>query len=163
VLTPVTGSIRSKLGKEEIRPGDFLPPQIPLIGSWFQSLEPSAGVPDMKNSILSCLCATAILLAITAGLSHGQVNSLTENFTTTVYKDAVNTTADWNTGDGELKLFPFTPTLVGNYSPIANANDVAIAGDMAFVAGGLYGLCGGRIRRAPDYRHHESGKPDAFG
>ena len=82
----------------------------------------------MRTNIRCILCAAVAVLAITAGMSHGQVNSLTEEFTTTVYKDGVNTTADWNTGDGELKLFPFTPTLVGNYSPIANANTIAVAG-----------------------------------
>jgi hypothetical protein len=49
----------------------------------------------MNTRIRSILSATDAVLAITTGVSHGQVNSIVESFTTTVCKDTVNTTADW--------------------------------------------------------------------
>ncbi len=64
----------------------------------------------------------------------------TEDFTTTTYKDDVNTTADWNTGDGELKLYPFIPSIIGNYDTPGSARDIAVEGDLAFVADMLNGL-----------------------
>jgi len=60
--------------------------------------------------------------------------SYTEDFTTTTYKDEVNTTADWNTADGELKLFPFEPSLVGSYDTGSEVKRVTVEGDYAFVA-----------------------------
>ncbi|MBZ0269496.1 T9SS type A sorting domain-containing protein, partial [bacterium] len=62
------------------------------------------------------------------------------DFDTTLYQDVVGTSADWNTADGELKLFPFAPTLVGSYGPVANAISVVVSGDLAFLAGGIDGL-----------------------
>jgi len=46
-----------------------------------------------------------------------------EDFTTTTYKDEVNTTADWNTSDGELKLGPFVPTHAGFYNTPGNCSE----------------------------------------
>jgi hypothetical protein len=58
-----------------------------------------------------------IVAMITFALpSFAAINVFTEHFTTTVFKDTVNTTADWDTTSGELKLFPFVPTLSGLYS-----------------------------------------------
>ena len=42
-------------------------------------------------------------------------NLYQEDFTTTQYRDAVNTTAWWNTSPGELNLNPYMLTLVGHY------------------------------------------------
>lgn len=64
----------------------------------------------------------------------------TEDFTTTVFKDSLNTTADWNTGDGELGLFPFSPATVGSVDTPGNARALAVAGDYAFVTDASSGL-----------------------
>ena len=53
----------------------------------------------------------AILLLVVVA-STGFAGTYTEDFTTTTFKDAANTTADWNTGDGELKLFCETYEIV---------------------------------------------------
>jgi hypothetical protein len=62
-----------------------------------------------------------------------------EGFTTTQYKDVLNTTAWWDTVAGELKLFPL-PKLAGTYDTPGYAREIAVAGDHAFVADGSSGL-----------------------
>jgi hypothetical protein len=65
-------------------------------------------------------------------------NRYIEDFTTRQHCDTLNTTANWDTTAGELKLPWFAPTLVGNYTN--GVEDVAVAGDYAFVARGWDGL-----------------------
>lgn len=60
--------------------------------------------------------------------------TFTETFTTTTFKDVGNTTTDWNTAAGELRLPPFVPTLVSAYDTPDAARAVAVAGNLAFVA-----------------------------
>jgi hypothetical protein len=86
----------------------------------------------MKNhkQLLAVLVCVAVFCA--AGAAYAQP-SYTEDFTTTAYKDAVNTTADWNTVDAELKLFSF-PMFLGSYDTPHQAWDVAVSGYHAFVA-----------------------------
>ena len=57
-----------------------------------------------------------------------------EDFRTTQYKDVLNTTARWDTVAGELKLFPFVPTLLGTCNTPDLARGVTVSGDHAFVA-----------------------------
>ncbi len=56
------------------------------------------------------VCAALVPFASGANAAK---NRYVENFATAQYKDALNTTAWWDTVTGELKLFPFVPTLVG--------------------------------------------------
>ncbi len=87
----------------------------------------------MKRNIAThLLLAAAVLVGLPLTASAQQ--SYTEDFTTSTYKDEVNTTADWNTADGELKLFDFELSLVGTYDP-GDAYDIAVSGDLAVVAG----------------------------
>ncbi len=88
------------------------------------------------NTLLVLAAAVLIGLPLTAQAQQ----SHTEDFTTTTYEDAVNTTADWNTANGELKLYPFVPSLVGSHDTPAGAGDIAVSGDLAFVADGTSGL-----------------------
>jgi hypothetical protein len=81
--------------------------------------------------------ATLSILISTPILATPQ--TFTEDFTTTIYKDSPNTTADWNTAEGELRLFPYLPTLVGTCDT-GDAYVVAIAGDHAYVADNADGL-----------------------
>ena len=84
--------------------------------------------------------AVVAVCALIAFPSQGAApNFYTEDFTTTAFRDMAGTTADWSTADGELKLFPFVPTLVGNYNT-SFARGVAVDGDHAFVAAGDSGL-----------------------
>ena len=73
------------------------------------------------------------------GLTLAQ-QSYTEDFTTTTYKDALNTTADWDTTAGELKLPPLVISLADSYDTPGYANGVAVSGDHAFVADYTSGL-----------------------
>ncbi|MCP3999225.1 MAG: hypothetical protein GY722_29790, partial [bacterium] len=84
--------------------------------------------------ILAAMVLIALPPSATAQLSFS------EDFTTTTYEDPVNTTADWNTADGELKLPPFVPSLIGSAWAQNRAVSVEVAGDHAYVAdrnGGL--------------------------
>jgi len=68
------------------------------------------------------------------------VRRYVEDFSTTQYKDTLNTTAWWDTVAGEIKLHPFELTLAGSYDTPGYAFDIAICGDYAYVADGDYGL-----------------------
>jgi len=72
--------------------------------------------------------------------AHTAVSSYTEDFTTTTYKDTINTSADWNISAGELRLFPFAPTVVGNYDTPGNALGTFVSGDYVYVADHSSGL-----------------------
>ena len=103
-----------------------------------QLLSPSARA-SCRDARVFLLLAAAFMLLLPA-LAAAVPPSFTEDFSTTAFKDAVNTTADWNTADGELKLFPFVPTLVGSQDTPDLARGVAVSGDLAFVADGSSGL-----------------------
>lgn len=83
--------------------------------------------------------AFVVLLAVTVSPSIAQ-HTFTESFTTTTYKDTLNTTAHWDTTSGDLKLFPFVPTLAGTYDTPWYVRDVCVEGDLAFVADYYGGL-----------------------
>ncbi len=89
--------------------------------------------------VVSRVLASLILAALTTPISATS-NTYIEDFTTTTYKDEINTTADWNTTVEELKLFPFAPTLAGSYDMSGYAYSVVVAGDKPFVANAEYGL-----------------------
>ena len=82
--------------------------------------------------------ALVFLLALSVGSAGA--DPYVEDFTSTAYKDPVNTTADWNTAAGELKLPPFELSLLGAYDTPGLARGVAISGDLAFVADHASGL-----------------------
>lgn len=63
-----------------------------------------------------------------------------ENFKTGRYCDKLNTTCNWDSVAGELKLFPFEFSLTGSCGAPGSAYDVAVDGDYAFVADGPFGL-----------------------
>jgi hypothetical protein len=94
----------------------------------------------MKRCLLTTLLGAAVVLLAGAGTSNGQDNKYVEDFTTTQYRDSLNTTAWWDTVSGELKLYPFVTTLAGSYDTPGQARDVFIDGNHAFVADGATGL-----------------------
>ncbi len=90
-----------------------------------------------KYSNLICPC---VLIVLVCAISPAAAGNYVEDFSTTVHKDSLNTTADWNTTTGELKLFPFVPTLTGSYDTPSAASDISLQGDIAFVADGGAGM-----------------------
>ncbi|UCF04574.1 MAG: hypothetical protein JSV33_11655 [bacterium] len=86
-------------------------------------------------SIVTVLLFVSTVLCVPVEASDTHYS---EDFTTTMYKDAVNTTACWDTVAGELKLPPFEVQLVGSVGTPANALFVAVHGDYAFVGLGDY-------------------------
>lgn len=79
------------------------------------------------------LIVALLFLAVVPLSSKATVNQYTDDFTTTQYKDGLQTTAWWDTVAGELKLHPFEITLVGSYDTPENAVQVAVHGDYAFL------------------------------
>ena len=77
--------------------------------------------------------ASVCVFLFSSSSAHATKNQYNESFTTTTYKDAVNTTADWNTTAGVLKLFP-SVSLAGACDTPGAAWNVAVCGDYAFVA-----------------------------
>ncbi|MBU8869498.1 MAG: T9SS type A sorting domain-containing protein [Gemmatimonadales bacterium] len=60
-------------------------------------------------------------------------NQSAEDFTSTILKDTVNTTANWNTVAEELSLYPLVPTLLGNLPTSGDAWDLVVSGNHAFL------------------------------
>jgi hypothetical protein len=87
---------------------------------------------------------TSIITAVAlfAGLGSVQANdyTYTENFTSTTFRDALATTAWWDTLTGTLVPYPFELTILGSYDTPGDARGVAIDGDLAVVADGSAGL-----------------------
>src|SRR5262245_36727599 len=71
-----------------------------------------AGVPRATSSTAVAI----LLLALNAPRAGAVPSSHVEQFNSTTFKDGVNTTADWNTAAGKLKLPPYQPTLLGTYT-----------------------------------------------
>jgi hypothetical protein len=68
------------------------------------------------------------------------VHSFTEDFSSKEYCDTANTTALWDTLNGEVKFPPFYPTLAGSIYTPGTAWDVEVDGDYAYVAAWGSGL-----------------------
>jgi len=94
--------------------------------SWVRTAFTFHGKPGAP--IVAALC-----LLLIAEPSSAIVNRVVESFDNTTYKDAVNTTADWNTSVGRLQFFPFQPTLQSTFDTNL-ALDVVIGGKGVYVA-----------------------------
>ncbi len=82
---------------------------------------------------------TMVSLILGAPPARTEAGSHVEDFTTTTYRDPVASTANWDTGAGELRLDPFVRGVVGSLG-LGDSRKVAVAGDHAFVAGIANGL-----------------------
>lgn len=95
-------------------------------------------------SKLTVLAAATVVLAIGPWLpleAQSVTGSYTEHFTTTEYRDSLNTTCLWDTVAGELKLPPFELQLVRSYEiPGEYTSSIAISGDYAYVMDKSEGL-----------------------
>jgi hypothetical protein len=91
-----------------------------------------------------CLAACCVLvltcLTVAANPAAAITTKYTESFTTKQYCDQINTTAQWDTVAGELKLPRFQITLTGGCGTPGYSYGVAISGDYAYVADYDYGL-----------------------
>jgi hypothetical protein len=87
-----------------------------------------------------CIAVTTFLAILSVLPGRAIEHKYIEDFTTTQYKDVLNTTAWWDTVAGELRLFPFVPTIVGTCDTPNYAFDVTVSGDHAFVADYSSGL-----------------------
>jgi len=74
----------------------------------------------VKHGHWNAACVALICVVLWTGTSNSVVTTYIEDFTTTVYKNKINTTAHWDTSAGELKLFPFISTIVGDYDTDMN-------------------------------------------
>lgn len=84
---------------------------------------------------------TAITIAVLMAAPAAAIdNRYTEDFTSELFKDALNTEVHWDTGSGELKLFEFLLQPVGGYDTNGSANGLALHGDFVFVADSYQGL-----------------------
>ena len=90
--------------------------------------------PGYSSTIVWCLA-----LLCSAGAATAQMR-FTEDFTTTTFKDTINTTAEWSTADGELRLYTFAPEQVGSVDTPGTGIEVRVAGDRAYLADGDAGL-----------------------
>jgi hypothetical protein len=88
---------------------------------------------------LAAIAVVSAIFLLSALPSFAIEHKYIEDFTTTGYKDTLNTTAWWNTVAGELKLFPL-PTLEGTYDTPGYARGVAVLGGYALVADSYSGL-----------------------
>ena len=84
------------------------------------------------DSVRVSLVVIPLLIGF-ASPSFAIVNRVVESFNTTTYKDAVNTTADWNTSVGRLQFFPFQPVLQSTFDTNL-ALDAVIGGKGVYVA-----------------------------
>jgi hypothetical protein len=79
-------------------------------------------------------------LVLSLAASSAVWNHHTEDFSTTQFKDPLNTTASWDTVAGEVGLLPFTLSNVGSYNTSGTAKAVVVDGHYAFVADKESGL-----------------------
>ncbi len=85
------------------------------------------------------IALVCLMLPVMAGFAQAQ-SSLIEDFTTSTYDDPVTMAADWNTDDGELKMYPFTPKEIGTVGGFSDPLELAVAGGYAYVADASAGL-----------------------
>lgn len=70
-----------------------------------------------KAILIFILLMTLINLNLAINLNNASASIFTEDFSTTTYKDNVNTSADWNTVLGKLRLPPLNWTRADGATP----------------------------------------------
>lgn len=84
------------------------------------------------------VAALTMFLAATpaAAINH----NVAEDFLSQARRDPAFSTAEWDTAAGELQIPPFVPVMLGDYDTGSFSFDVAVAGEVAYVADALDGL-----------------------
>ncbi len=80
-----------------------------------------------------------LLIMLSAGLGQAQ-SSYIEDFSDNQYENDGASEVDWNTDDGELKLYPYVPKLVGSAGGFNDPTQSDVAGDYAYVTDGTRGI-----------------------
>lgn len=94
----------------------------------------------MSPRYFRALSILVLSFLVASSRAEAEAPTFVEDFLTTDYQDVVTTTAYWDTGAGELRLFPFSPSVIGTADTPGLAHGVAVHGDLAFVGDGQYGL-----------------------
>ncbi len=90
-----------------------------------------------KNTSLFWLITLLLVAIVTPATAQF---SITEDFSTTTNRDDAETTADWNTSEGKLKLFPYEITTVGSLNTSGACRGTFLDGHYLYVADGYSGL-----------------------
>jgi len=90
----------------------------------------------MRRFAMAVFCVSVFLASSPLEASP---HSYVEDFTTTTYRDYLNTTAWWDTTAGELKLWS-KPCIAGSVDTPDIASGVYVSGDYAYVADWTSGL-----------------------
>ena len=69
----------------------------------------------MRSCYRFLASVVSILLMSSAGPVPSRADVIYEDFSSTAGRDPAHTTAWWDTVSGQLKLFPFQPSLVATY------------------------------------------------
>ncbi len=80
------------------------------------------------------LLSAAVILLSGIDSSAALQRHYTEDFSTTAYKDTLNTTALWDTTGGKLGLFPWQPAFAGSLSCFSTGYAVFVEGDVTYLA-----------------------------
>jgi hypothetical protein len=92
----------------------------------------------MKRIVHLPLCVMIVLGVVLAAPSSWSAtgSEYSEDFLTKQNCDTLNTTADWDTLSGELKLWPFSISLFARYQTdmTGSAHEIVSAGDYAYIA-----------------------------
>ena len=81
-----------------------------------------------------------VFCSMVAFTTAGTASNYVEDFTTTHYRDRLNTTAEWDSVAGALRLPPLQLTLAGNCGTPGAAYGVAVDGNYVYVADNTSGL-----------------------
>ena len=92
----------------------------------------------MKRALVFAAVLPAVLFF--SGPTKAEKFRHIENFSTSLFKDAVNTTAWWDEAGGEIKLYPNPPEIIGSYNTSGSTRGVELYGDYLFAADGSAGV-----------------------
>lgn len=94
----------------------------------------------MRMRTLVSGMGSAALVMLLATAAAGTEHSYLETFDTRLRCDRNQTTADWDTLAGVIRMQPFTLGVTGAYNTAGNARGIAVDGNYAYMADYLYGL-----------------------
>lgn len=93
----------------------------------------------MKRALVFAAVIAAVLFFSSGPVKAEKFRHI-ENFSTSLFKDAVNTTAWWDETAGEIKLYPNPPEIIGSYNTSGSMRGVELYGDYLFAADGTAGV-----------------------
>ncbi len=94
----------------------------------------------MNARLRSVLLPVLSLLLLAPAGASATAHRVVEDFASTRYRDALHTTAAWDTVARELRLPAHVMSCAGSYNTPGNARGIAVAGDRAYVCDYTAGL-----------------------